>query len=296
MLLKEFVEKSRTELGGIYPEREAVSITGILCTELLGVQAYTHLLNPGLELAPPLQAKALAALERLNSCEPVQYVLGYAYFCGEKFKVNPSVLIPRPETELLCGKVVESAMIMYRERSAYGKDAGHVRILDMCTGSGCLAWTLAGRIPEAEVVAVDVSPDALAVASSQSLPVSRMPSFVEADIFDAEAVDTLAGDGFDIIVSNPPYIMESEKALMRGNVLDFEPPLALFVPDDNPLLFYEALAGICKKHIHAGGMGFFEINERMGDSVASLFKEQGLENIAILNDQFGRNRYLKCIR
>lgn len=296
MLLKEFVEKSRKELGKIYPEREAGSITGILCTELLGVRSYTHLVNPGMALPTGTETKALAALARLCTNEPVQYVLGYAFFCGEKFNVNSSVLIPRPETELMCDAAVSSAMRLYRERSAYGRNAGSVRILDMCTGSGCIAWTLAARIPDADVVAVDISPEALDVASSQPVSVHRAPTFVRADIFDVEAVDALAAGGFDIIVSNPPYIMESEKKAMRANVLDFEPGLALFVPDDNPLLYYGALADIYKKHIHTGGVGYFEINERLGGQVAALFRSKGIENVTVVDDQFGKNRYLKCSR
>lgn len=294
MLLKEFVEKSRKELGKIYPVQEAGAITGMLCTELLGVQPYTHLVNPGMGLSPAAETEVLAALERLCANEPVQYVLGYAFFCGEKFKVNRSVLIPRPETELMCEEVVKTAMMLYRKRSAYGRNAGPVRILDMCTGSGCIAWTLALRVPDADVVAVDISPEALAIASSQPLKVKRKPSFKQADIFDVEAVDALADCGFDIIVSNPPYIMESEKGAMRANVLDYEPDLALFVPDDNPLLFYDALAEICKKHIHTGGVGYFEINERLGTQVADLFRSKGLENVAVMSDQFGKNRFLKC--
>lgn len=296
MLLKEFVESSRRDLGRIYPEREAGAITGILCTELLGVQPFAHLVRPEMALTKAVEAKALDALERLCSNEPVQYVLGFSSFCGERFNVNRSVLIPRPETELMCGEAVETAMMLYRERSAYGKDAKRIRILDMCTGSGCMAWIFAKRIPAAEVVAVDVSGEALTVAASQPVTVKRAPSFVKADIFDIEAVDALAAGGFDLMVSNPPYIMESEKGAMRRNVLDYEPGLALFVPDDNPLVFYDALADICKKHIHAGGTGFFEINERMGGPVADLFKSKGLLNVTVMADQFGRNRYLKCVR
>lgn len=295
MLLKEFVEKSRKELGEIYPEREAGAITGILCTELLGVQPFTHLVRPEMVLAQAVEAKVLDALERLCGNEPVQYVLGHTSFCGERINVDRSVLIPRPETEFMCEEAVEAAMKLYRERSAYGKEAKRVRILDMCTGSGCLAWILAKRIPEAEVVAVDISEEALAVAAAQPVDVKRTPSFVKADIFDVEAVDALAAGGFDLIVSNPPYIMESEKEAMRRNVLDYEPGLALFVPDDNPLKFYEALADICKKHIHAGGVGFFEINERMGTPVADLFKSKGLVNVTVARDGFGKNRYLKYI-
>ena len=296
MLLKEFVEKSRNELGKIYPVQEAGAITGMLCTELLDVQPYTHIVEPELELPAAAEAEVLSALERLSGGEPVQYVLGYSFFCTQKFNVNSSVLIPRPETELLCEETVKAAMALCRDRRVCGKGDGPVRILDMCTGSGCIAWTLAGRIPEADIVAVDISQDALDVASSQPLDVKRRPTFVRADIFDVDAVDALAGGGFDIIVSNPPYIMESEKAAMRANVLNYEPGLALFVPDDNPLLFYAALADMCKKHIHAGGVGYFEINERLGGQVADLFRSRGLENVAVLNDQFGRNRFLKCIR
>lgn len=296
MLLKEFVGSAREQLRSLYPEKEAVAIAGILCRECLGIESYTYLIEPGLELSRKQMEKTAAALGRLLAGEPIQYVLGFSDFYGRRFNVNPSVLIPRPETETLCREAIEFAMQLYRTRSAYGHNAAPVRILDLCTGSGCIAWTLALNVPGAEVVAVDISSDALSVASSQPFDKAVKPHFVQADIFDDDAMEPVLSGGFDLIVSNPPYILDSERAQMRSNVLDYEPSLALFVPDDDAVRFSRKIAEISLKALKTDSIGIMEINEALGDICCRIFKDAGFGESVILRDIFGKNRFLKYSR
>lgn len=277
MLLAEFIRESTASLSSVYPEREASSIVTILCAERLGVKSYTHIVEPG-RTVPPENATALASdIGRLLDGEPLQYVLGFSDFCGRRFKVTPDVLIPRPETAELADMIVRES-------------AGGERILDLCTGSGCIAWTLANEIPSSEVVGVDVSPEALAVARAQDL--GRTPSFVEADILKAPC-----GFGtFDVLVSNPPYIMEGEKASMRRNVLAYEPALALFVPDNDPLLFYVAVAEWALRLLNGSGRGYVEINDSLGPQTAQLFSSRGFRDVRLMKDISGRDRFVKFVR
>lgn len=296
MLLKEFVGSARQQLLGLYPDKEAVTMAGILCREYLGVESYTYLIEPGLELSSKQLDKAMAALERLLGGEPLQYVLGFAEFYSNRFNVTPSVLIPRPETETLCKEAIEFAMQLYRTRSAYGHNAAPVRILDLCTGSGCIAWTMALNVPGAEVVGVDISAEALEVASSQPFAKAVKPRFVQADIFDDDAISPLLAEGFDLILSNPPYILDSEKAQMRVNVLEHEPSLALFVPDEKSMLFNEKIAEISQKALKTDSIGIIEINEALGDASCDIFKAAGFAQSVILRDIFGKNRFVKYSR
>lgn len=250
----------------------------ILCEERLGVKSYTHVTEPETEI-PELQLPLLADdLKRLLAQEPLQYVLGRADFCGRKFRVNDAVLIPRPETEQLVCEV-ERTMQTYRDV---------VRVLDLCTGSGCIAWTLSKDIPSAEVVAVDISERALVVARGQFEGPS--PVFINADILDDRQSNDFGK--FDIIVSNPPYIMEKEKTLMRNNVLAYEPGLALFVPDTDPLLFYRAIAVWAEKYLKPGGLCFVEINSLFGNETQALFEERGFREVRQIPDIFNRIRFV----
>lgn len=297
MLLKDYIADCRLRLSGIYPYEEAGALVNIICTECLGTESYTHIVNPGFEVKDKQMAKAEEAMKRLLNHEPIQYVLGFAEFCGRRFNVNPSVLIPRPETESLCNVATEAAMMIFRNRSAYGKDASPVKILDLCTGSGCLAWTLALSVPGAIVTAVDISEDALDVAQTQPFEIEkkRRPKFVRADIFDDEAVTDALGNSpcFDMIVSNPPYVLESERKDMRRNVLDFEPELALFVPDDDCLKFYGKIAEISKKLLYTDSNGFVEINSAKSIESEALFEENGFPDVETIKDIFGRPRIVK---
>lgn len=297
MLLKEFVTTSRSRLSGLYPDREAASITGILCREFFSLEGYTFLVEPSRHLDDRDVQKALAAQDRLASGEPLQYVLGYTEFYGRRFNVSPAVLIPRPETEELCRIATDAAVMLQRGRDAYGSNAAPVRILDLCTGSGCIAWTLAANVPGARVVGLDISQEALEVARRQHIDSEGMvaPRFVQADIFDERAVlSALEGEApFDMILSNPPYVLEKERAAMRRNVLDFEPSIALFVPDDDFGLFYRKISFWAGKLLKTDSMGLVEINEAFGDGVSRIFEADGFREIKVFRDISGRERIVR---
>lgn len=296
MLLSQFIREAASSLEALYPPREARSLVERLLEELQGVKAYESIVRPELEASGELQP----ALERLLAGEPLQYVTGVQEFYGRRFRVAPGVLIPRPETEIL----VREACVRGLQFCGNGP-----RVLDLCTGSGCIAWSIALEVPEASVTAVDLSDEALSVARGQN-PASlhpesgfgaasgakrgvNAPRFVKADVLD-EAL-TVPGGPFDIIVANPPYIRESEKASMHRNVLEHEPAMALFVPDDDPLLFYRAIAGHAVRLLAPGGWGMVEINEALGEPTAAVFRAAGLRKVEILRDFFGRDRFVTFV-
>ncbi len=274
MRLAEFQNKAIEALAAVYPDSEARSIISLLIQERLGLPSYVPVTEPDREIET---GQLEEDLERLLNNEPVQYVLGYAEFYGRRFRVTPDVLIPRPETEELIEAVLKSPVT-----------AGHdPRILDLCTGSGCIAWTLALEIPDSTVVGVDISPKALAIARRQFS--DPRVSFRRADVLKRLPLGNFGR--FDIIVSNPPYVLESERTQMRRNVLDYEPELALFVPDDDPLRFYNALVNIAKDHLAPGGFGIFEANSLFCGDIAELLKTNFID-INIIKDISGRDRFV----
>ena len=303
MLLSDFIRYAERSLSDLYPSPEARGIVSMLCSARLGVKSYTHIVEPGYTVPEELLPGLESDLGRLRASEPVQYVLGYAEFCGRRFHVDRRVLIPRPETELLVSLASE---IM---RAAGGKP----RVLDLCTGSGCIAWSLALDFPGAEVTAADISHDALEVARSQfsgpdpespgsslvssgSGSVSSGPEFVLADVLGPVPAPIERKGPFGLIVSNPPYVMQKERPSMRRNVLDYEPGLALFVPDDDPLVFYRACARWTDALLAPDGCALFEINEALGDEAASLTRAVGVGSAAVLPDLSGRARFVRVRR
>ena len=283
MLLKDFIVSSRHALSELYPEGEARSLVDGLCGKILGVTPQTHILQPGFCIDPALLPLLEDSLSRILRCEPLQYVLGEAWFLGRRFKLTPAVLIPRPETE----EMVDMAL---RKAGNLSRDAGRpLRVLDLCTGSGCIAWSMALGLPQSEVTGLDISPEALSVASSQFDGDNR-PRFVLSDVLDPDCLKD--GGRFDIFLSNPPYVRESEKALMSRNVLDWEPGLALFVPDGDPLRFYRAEAALAARLLSPGGFGLVEINEAYGREVAGLFRDAGFRDPEVLKDLSGRDRFV----
>mgnify|MGYP004511914773 CR=1 FL=1 len=296
MLLAEFVKEGTETLGALYPQKEARNIVLMLCEDVLGTKSYTHIVEPEYEVDEDKKDLLYSDLKRLTAGEPIQYVIGKAEFFGLVFNVSPSVLIPRPETELLCREAVKIGKRMFRMRIPYGKNAAPVRVLDLCTGSGCIAWTLALSIPESQVMGVDISDEALAVASSQDFSAkmketgANKPEFIKADVLDSEQ-DFTAGP-FDMVLSNPPYVMESEKSAMRVNVLEHEPSLALFVPDDDPLVFYRAIARWSQRFLSPGGVGMAEVNERLAKQTETLFRAAGYSHTEIIKDFYDKNRFV----
>ena len=296
MLLAEFVKAGTKALESLYPQKEARSIVLMLCEEVLGTENYTHIVEPEFKIDDKKLPELEAAMERLKKMEPVQYVLGHTEFYGRTFKVSPAVLIPRTETELLCRDAIKLGMRVYRMRSPYGKNAEPVRILDLCTGSGCIAWTMALSIPGSRVTAVDIFDAALEVAAGQDFAAELKsketfkPEFIKADVLDSEQEIELGP--FDMVLSNPPYIMEFEKEDMRRNVLEYEPESALFVPDDDPLLFYRAIARWSQRFMSPDGVGLSEVNETLARQTETVFRAAGYAHTEIVRDLSDKNRYI----
>ena len=296
MRLTEFIARGTAALESLYPTKEARSVVLILCEHLIGTKSYTHIVEPAYEIPGNKMEVLQAAMDRLVKGEPIQYVTGESEFCGLTFKVTPDVLIPRPETELLVREAIKIGTRIYRMRIPYGKSAEPVRILDLCTGSGCIAWKVALSVPTARVVAEDISEAALKVARSQDFAVpfreagAVPPQFVRMDILDLEQAFDYGP--FDLILSNPPYIMESEKSLLRPNVLEYEPASALFVPDDDPLKFYRAIAEWSKRLLAPDGKCLTEINEVLGAETELLFRKAGFSATDVIKDFYDRNRFI----
>lgn len=300
MLLKDLIKEGTDIISSMYPEREAREMVFAYLESVIGTRRHTHIIEPEYQVNDEAASQVVEAFRRMASGEPLQYVTGKAYFYGREFNVTPDVLIPRPETELLCRAVID-----------FVKMKSEVRILDLCTGSGCIAWTLSLEIPGARVTAVDISDGALKIAAGQdftdemSLSGALAPDFVKADVLSCHPEPFLChperSEGslpshFDIIVSNPPYVMDSEKALMRKNVLDHEPHLALFVPDDDPLLFYRAVAQWALQLLKPGGFGIVEINEALGEETAEIYRRNGFSAVTIIKDLNDKDRFVSFRR
>ena len=220
-------------------------------------------------------------ISRINRQEPVQYILSEAVFYGRKFKVDPSVLIPRPETELIIDEV----------RMDHSQEKKGLAILDVGTGSGCIAITLAKELPKAKIYATDVSAGALLTAVENAKRNRTAVEFIRHNILS----DELQLKGIDIVVSNPPYVTLAEKAAMKKNVVEFEPPEALFVPDDDPFIFYSAIARVGKKILRPGGKVIVEINERFGTGVSEVFLKAGYHSVLVRKDFAGKDRLVSAV-
>ena len=405
MQLQGFIDWAVCSLRDLYPDHEARNMVDILLEERTGRKSWFAVAHPDFELCAAELAGLKDDVARLCTGEPLQYVLGFAWFYSRRFRVSPAVLIPRPETEILVDTVLSrlsdfahSAASSQGVNGSSGQGLGNVRvcgdnvmpgcspkILDLCTGSGCIAWTLALECPNASVTALDISRDALALARTQfppapaatvaspaaapagavsgaspaaaplatsagastafpavasgtspaaspvaspasspaaspaSSPASSpaaflvaSPSgavsegervvFVEADVLDLSEKG-ISGDcsemglgKFDVIVSNPPYVMDKEKSQMRTNVLDYEPSIALFVPDDDPLIFYRAIAHHASRLLTDRGWGIVEINSLLADQTADCFRTAGFPTVNILPDLSGRPRFVHFSR
>ena len=294
MKLTDLIKIGKETVSALYPEREAGEMVFAYLAETLGIQRYTPVVEPEYDVAPEEARAILKDFDRLAAGEPLQYVTGKAYFYGRVFQVNPHVLIPRPETELLCRTALEHI----RERGVQSP-----KILDLCTGSGCIAWTMAGECAadsygrqNARIEAVDISEEALETAASQSIEESVSVRFHKADVLKMPDPTLFSKGSYDIILSNPPYVMDSEKALMRTNVLDYEPHLALFVSDDDPLVFYRAVARWALKLLKVGGYGLVEINEALGEQTADVFRQAGFAEVAVIKDLYEKDRFVEFIR
>lgn len=263
-------------LSPIYDKDETENFFFLILEHLKGISRVNLALNPDLEFSKDEIQKMELYLNELKNQKPIQYLLGVTEFFGLEFNVNPNVLIPRPETEELVEWILSE-----------NKDKKELKILDIGTGSGCIAISLAKNL-KAEVFAFDISEKALETAQINSDNNQTFVHFIEFDILN----DIWEGEKFDIIVSNPPYIRELEKHEIKPNVLENEPHLALFVSDENPLIFYEKTADFAKNHLSENGQLFFEINQYLGKETTEMLQQKGFTNIVLKKDIYGNDRMI----
>ena len=266
-------------LSNCYSAGEVSALTRIIATELLGIPQMTFFLKDDVTLTAEQQTLLGNAIERLKKQEPIQYILGYCDFCGLRFKVTPVTLIPRPET---------SELVEWVASEATGKES----ILDIGTGSGCIAVSLAYRVPQSKVTAWDISPGALAVATENSKANNSAVRFEQVDILGYQPI----GEQFDIIVSNPPYIKENEKSAIHANVLNWEPHTALFVPNSDPLLFYRTIAQKGLSMLSNGGKLYFEINRAHGKETVEMLESLGYTGIELRKDFADNDRMIRAVK
>lgn len=269
-------------LAPLYGEGEAKAMARMVYASRYGLTLADLLMGRDSEVP---HEELQQVLQRLEQGEPVQYVLGEELFCGRRFKVTPDVLIPRPETQELCLWIV-------KEATHHAPLPAH-RLLDIGTGSGCIAVTLALELPQARVTAWDISDRALSVARENAQRLGATVTFQQVDALHLPSV-IRNPSSLTLLVSNPPYICEQEKAHMAPNVLDHEPSLALFVPDDDPLLFYRSIARYAREALVPGGQLFFEINPLYRDELTAMLRDMGYTHIETRADQFGLQRMLKA--
>ena len=277
--MRTIANKIEEGLANVYSDGEIKALTRIIATELLGVAQMAFYLKDDIVLTAEQEALLDNAIERLKKQEPIQYILGYSDFCGLRFKVTPATLIPRPETSELVEWIASEA-------------TGTERILDIGTGSGCIAVSLAHKMPQSEVTAWDISTDALAIAAENSKANGQAVTFEQVDILAYEPT----GEQFDIIVSNPPYIKENEKNAMHANVLYWEPHTALFVPDSDPLLFYRTITEKGLDILKPGGRLYFEINRAHGKETMEMLAALGYTNIELRKDFADNDRMIKAVK
>ncbi|MDR1939050.1 MAG: peptide chain release factor N(5)-glutamine methyltransferase [Tannerellaceae bacterium] len=269
-------------LKDLYPPGEIRSLTRRIMECACGLQPHQVLMSKDKELSGTEKYAVRQMVERLKQWEPIQYITGEAPFYGLSFRVAPPVLIPRPETEELVEHIVKD------------HSGRKVKILDIGTGSGCIAVSLAHSLPGSGVTALDVSGEALRIAKENARRNKVDVSFVLTDILSLrQASKDVAGD-FDLIVSNPPYVRESEKACMEKNVLLYEPPQALFVADNDPLVFYRAIARFAKGKLRESGTLYFEINAQLGKETVDALKEEGYGKVELIRDLPGKDRIIKA--
>lgn len=278
MTIQQAQQHTVSQLRLLYSERESANIADWVLEHVTGQRRIDRLMNKQEKLPAAQQAQLTSLLQQLATHRPVQYVLGEAWFSGYRFFVNEHVLIPRPETEELVEWVMEEI-----GRSLHQNQT----LLDIGTGSGCIPISIKKKNPAVSVTAVDISEDALKVAQKNAAALSAEVNFIQLDFLNEATWDALPV--FDIITSNPPYIKQSEEKEMSQNVLAFEPAIALFVPDNDPLLFYRCIAAFAKKHLAEKGMVFLEINEALGEETRQLFEQNGFAAV-VKKDLQGKDR------
>ena len=271
----------RDALRGYYSDSEALALAKMLLVEVFGFSTLELYGGKDKEFSEKHRSVLAEMIRRLQKNEPIQYIIGIESFCGLTFEVDPNVLIPRPETQELVSWIVEECQ---KEEA--------IRILDIGTGSGCIPVSLAKQLPRAEVESWDISEGALEVASRNCERNEVKVLLRRKDVLNAAP----EGVFYDVIVSNPPYIADREKVDMEANVLDWEPSLALFVPDEDPLLFYRKIALLGREMLKEGGSLYFEINRAYGQETSLMLSELGYNQIELKKDSWGNDRMIKAKR
>ena len=270
----------RQSLQDIYPPEEVKALSMLICCDMLGLDALDIYMGKDIILSECKQRELENIIFRLQKNEPIQYIRGVAEFCGRNFKVASGVLIPRPETAELVSLIVKE-----------NPDARC--LLDIGTGSGCIAISLSKSLPGARVDAWDISEEALAIARKNNEELDAQVTFCRQDVFSA---DGMQSGSYDIIVSNPPYVTETEKREMEANVLDWEPELALFVPDEDPLRFYRRIAELGRELLRPDGKLYFEINQAYGQDMIRMIEMNQYRDVRVIKDIFGKDRILTANR
>ncbi|SDR79990.1 release factor glutamine methyltransferase [Polaribacter sp. KT25b] len=286
MTVSLYREEFSTKLSDIYPKTEIDSFFFILMDEFLNLKRINITLQPDFRIPYDIFILLQNALERLKNEEPIQYIIGNTEFYGFPFLVDENTLIPRPETE----ELVEWILLEVEKLESL-KVGKPLNILDIGTGTGCIPISLAKNLPTAIISAIDVSSDALKIAKKNADLNNVEIEFIETDILKTNSLSKQ----FDIIISNPPYVRELEKVEIQNNVLQNEPHLALFVSDENPLIFYDKIADLAKKQLTKNGLLFFEINQYLGNETVKMLEKKGFKNIELRKDLFGNNRMIKAI-
>jgi len=279
MLLQEIKILFHKELDVIYPTTEVDSFFYRMIEHYLGLERFILALEPQTVVSKEDEQPLFEGLAKLRLQQPLQYILGTSYFFDSEFIVNKNVLIPRPETEELVQWII----------AEIGNWKSEIRILDIGTGSGCIAISLAKNVPNAKVYALDVSEEALNVAKENALKNDVTIEFIQANILELECLN----ENFDVIVSNPPYVRALEKEMMSSNVKEEEPSLALFVSDEKPLIFYDKITQLAKQSLNFNGVLYFEINQYLGNETKQLLEDENFSEIELRKDMFGNNRMLK---
>ena len=288
MLLKNYKTTFLHELSSLYEEQEIESFFYIILEKLHGLKRIDLALNPQTVMDGAHLKQWKNIVSELKKQRPVQYILGETTFYGLSFLVNENTLIPRPETEELVELIIESTNYELRNTK--------LKVLDIGTGSGCISISLAKHLPTSEVYAIDVSEEALATAKKNAELNKVAIDFISTNILDVITLSAVAGldKQFDIIVSNPPYVRNLEKDEIKPNVLEYEPHLALFVDDIDPLLFYRKIAELAIKNLNPNGKLYFEINQYLGKETIKLLEDFGFRNVELKKDIYGNDRIISC--
>ncbi len=284
--VKDVFVSYKQALSGIYDANETEALTLLTLSEITGSTKAQLKAFPEKQLTDGQSENTNAILNRLQTGEPLQYILGHTEFYGLLFKVNPSVLIPRPETEELVEWILSEVG---------GLQLAVGSILDIGTGSGCIAISLKKNLPDVNASAVDVSSPAIETAQQNADLNTVKVNFIEDDILDPSN-HSLLTTHYSLIVSNPPYVTMHDKTQMHRNVTDFEPHTALFVPEDDPLIFYKAIADFALERLVPGGFLFFEINEGLGNETVEMLQGKGFKDIELRQDMSGRDRMIRGTR